>query len=1118
MLKLLTIQVLFLFVVVVKLANAQSVFAQCAGGQIDMLEYMGPANGQSFDLRYCSPNGSGSEPILVERGTVNTESGARTGFFLNKGGNYEAYFYDDSYIYFYEDISWDEQCNGQEAFYRVFTPGEGVGGKIPRCINPGSSFSSNQQIRAYFEGGYQQYTKTGNPPQGSLCSDSYGATVVSATVNYAGGQPDAPVIPGTALEDTIVMTNVGGAGTGEEKYYTRGYGLTGFRATNASGVFFESMFYKDGFSTSEPELYCSAAESGYQSSIYPEYGAEDSKYYLSPIRNLITGGSGTQRTVDKLRNELAMQGYQAYCAAEGIAIDPEYNTEDKITRYFQDGNFAGVRELTVDAIEQLNMTNAQFPIWRDISNKQFLMSSLEEYFGFRDVYINNPSAAVLTSSPINSLLSEKQLCVQGWTNLVAQQLMCEKLVDPASCELLARKIPGTEYNVSGALQLLSDYDPGYREGGAAEGCSDLTSGTTSDLGAIGQQEAQTLRRVLVNTPTYFDRAYRYGFVVAVVHTKPPGGSLDQIFNFFTRNSISGQPRDEVLVAAFKLPDVGTNKGGGDDTGSQFWNDPLDLTRKLLLPQDQNLEHENFDRDSSREIIHANALANAQQSEGHKIYCYEGTYPNGTGTTSCNNELTKAITDIINGNALDCGEAEPVSLIKDLAGLDNPAEPYGKVFNNDNGGEVLLNLFLNDETHPDLGSNGQTNPQEAETPDPLEDPANKLRSFFRLSQSNWTLRTGGTTVDFYVVYPMGFELDKVEEAMKGAFFTKSQIATLDALNTTPNFPLSGELIGLGASSDGFSYTDVIRTANGECGVEVATSGATRNIPCEEEVSVTVTQDNASVGVVGAKLGFWLRKIQTQLSSKASDAWAYFDSCQTTEEFLLGRCRGGSGGIGSGDGSGSTNPNGDELYCLAWNNLSTAQVEQYAQNTRNYLTSLEYRYTNQRPDFITILRQQTNIDWNGNTILPERLNFYENYYGGGRALLWTRNEACGGQVCFDYIMNICGSRGINPALCVGMSITETGGLNHLRFPRSYDFGCITPDTSPANIQEGLSCLIDKFFFSTTPRSDGRFVHDMNFSDMWLQFAGVEDFSSSSYTRLQDFLLELGEVGYTEGACTE
>ncbi|MBP7843090.1 hypothetical protein KA017_03740, partial [Candidatus Woesebacteria bacterium] len=725
---------------------------------------------------------------------------------------------------------------------------------------------------------------------------------------------------------TIAMTNVSGAGTGETKYYTKGYGLTGFRASNASGVFFESLFYKDGLSTSEPVLSCSGKDGTYDLSIYPEYDVDETMFYLSPIRNVIDSGT-LQRTTEKLRKELGLQGYQAYCATEGVKIEPEYDTRDKISKYLE--QYREPKILEMDAVETLNMAGAQYPLWRDVSNKQFLLSSLEEYFGFRDVYVAHPSEAILRSSPINSLLTEPQLCVQGWKNLVAQQLACEKLTNPGECELLTRKIPQLAFSsntnaprnqdtVKTLLDKLAAYEPNYREGTDVIGCKALT---TTD-----REANQALLQGLINTPTYFDRSYRYGFLVAVIHSKDPGTSsgniATKIFNFFTNKTRSLTPRDEVLVAAFKIPDIGTNKGGGDDTGSQFWSDSLDLTRKLLQTNEKNKTHEDVDRPNKRQTILDQAVGAATQGSGSKIYCVDGN----NATSSCQDELTKALTDIINGSAEGCGEVEVVSVIKDIAGLDNPEEPYGKVFNADNGNEVMLNLFFGDLTHPELGSGKQTNPQVAKT----DDPAEKLKSLFTISDDTWGPEVDSTTADFYIVYPMGFELNAVETAMKSAFFTKAQLTALETLNTVTGFQMTGQDTGLDSNGVGFSYVDIEKTNSGNCGTTI---DPVTQLPvpnnCEEDVDITVTQESADVGILGGSLGFWLRKIQLQLNTRTSDAWKYFDSCKTTEEFFLGKCRGG-GIVADGDvdtespygydtcGLDTVNPsNSDLTYCYPEN---------------------------------------------------------------------------------------------------------------------------------------------------------------------------------------------------------
>lgn len=1058
------------------LLSPNKIFAQCAPGQIDLLEYMGPSNGESFDLRYCTADGrSGSEGIQVKRDTVQTVEGPKTGFFINKGSNYEAYFYNSSSIYFYEDISWDERCpDGSEAFYRVFTPPDGsAGGRMPRCIDSGESFSSPQQIIAYHEAGYSH----GDP--GNVCKDDYPATSITATVRYVDGDPYAPNIPGTSSSDTIAITNASGAGAGETKYYTRGYGLTGFRAVDGAGkVVFESSFYKDGLSTSEPELSCDESKENigeWDLDKYPDYNIIDELFFATPIRSIVRGYV-PDRTVENLREELALSGYEVYCADEDVKIEPEFNTRELIDKYVR--QYPEGISLDTKSIEELDAKEAEYPIWRDVSEKQFLMASLEEYFGFKDVYETNPARSEITTAPINSLLSNKQACVQGWRDLVAQQITCEKLVNPGECALLPRPIPPGDYTVQSLLELLSKYEPAYREGMARAGCERLFS----EL----DPEWEELRVNLTNVPTYFDRAYRYGFIVAAIHMLEPkksGNVATKIFNFFTRETETEIPRDEVLAVAFKLPDIGTNKGGTEElSGHQYWDDPLDLTRMVLTPYEDNEEHEKVDRPERRDEILNNAIKAEIQDESSRIYCCEGAFgeENTTCTTSCQNELPKALTDLINGNFDECdNESEVVDIIKDMGGLGNPLDPYGKVFKlPPYGGQTLLNLFGGSMYN---WTGKYFDPRNAKTRI-VADPDSQIQTIWTINEDTWPPEVENTTVDFYIIYPVGFELAAVEEAIKGAFFTREQIDTMnDDSSIIDLFEFEGQKQGLAGGSVGWNYVDIEATEACQCGYDPL-SGVCNT--CTESVSIDIKQDGTGIGTLGGRLSWWLRKIQLVLNSQFSFAYEYYLSCKTMEEFLLGTCD-ASGIVRDPDNQYAPPINtGSGSYCVdPWIGLSSAEADAIKDKVRAWLTQEGMQ------------------------------EYWERWFGGGKALLWEKDPACGGQYCYDYIMDKCAAKGINPAICVGMSITESGGLNHERFPGSYDFGCVQADTN--DINSGLDCLINKFFFSSTPRN-GKLIKDMNFNEMWLQFSSEKGFEASSYLNLKKILAEIGGTGMHDGEC--
>lgn len=632
-----------------------------------------------------------------------------------------------------------------------------------------------------------------------------------------------------------------------------------------------------------------AGAGGYDLSKYPTYGIDPNLFFLTPLRytdNSKFGSSsaGKQMQLSFLRKELVNQGYQAYCASDNVKIKTNISPENLVQK-FLNKNRDGINLAPVESKASVSTKNAQYPLWRDTEDKKFLTSSLEEYFGFKDVYIKDPTTAEITSAPINSLLSQKQMCVQGWRNLVAQQLACERLSDPSQCSLLGRPIPETRFTVNTLLDEIAKFEPAYRDGGETKGCEKLFSSTyEKDPDAIKMLEG------LVNTPTYIDTAYRYGFIVAAIETKPPAkdsrGWAQNLFNFFTGKTEDNSPKHEVLVSAFKLPDIGTNKGGGDDTGHQFFNDSLDLTRKVLTNTKQIDLHENIRRDEKRRNNLIAATNVNVQNENNRIFCYDGIFGSGTGTTTCEIPLSKALTDIINANADGCGEAEDVRSITTAAGLGDITDETGKVFNNDNGGQVLQNLFLGDETHLTT-NNGEYDPQVAETT--KEDP---ITSLFSVTQDTWDHRQGNmdTNVNYYIVYPMGYELEHVEKAIQGAFFSSEQIATMNNDQTLKHgFKFNGVNMSIDTGSSGWGFEDNTGNEEDKTCIDPETG---EPIYCNKDISIDMEQDGkAGAGILGGKLGYIMRNAQVALSSRASDAYSYFTSCKTTEEFLLGKCRGG-----------------------------------------------------------------------------------------------------------------------------------------------------------------------------------------------------------------------------------
>ncbi|NCN50858.1 MAG: hypothetical protein GW925_00220 [Candidatus Pacebacteria bacterium] len=658
--------------------------------------------------------------------------------------------------------------------------------------------------------------------------------------------------------------------------------------------------------TSCSTITAGSGSGGYDLSDFPEYNINQDQFYLQPISGMLTG----ERDVDKIRKDLTSSGYEAYCAAENIEIKPKYNTSGLIARYLElhksNPGAYPVVNIAVDSVASGDMTNATIPIWRDTEGTKYLMSSLEEYFGFKDVYTQDPSYSEINSAPINSLLSQQQRCVQSARVLLATELMCEKLINPGECTLLAQKVPGTGKIIDAVRGDMHELMPTYRDGGISAECRRLYSPETEQTPDIVE-----FKQDLQNVPLEINRSYRLAFLVISLNMKQPeksGKFAGKIFNFFTGKTEKGAPRNEVLVIGFKIPDIATNKGGGDDSGSVYWNDPSYLTRNILLRRDQIRELEDVDRPARRRQIQLQAEAAVSQNEGSKIYCYEGSYPDGVGTPACQNELGKAVVDIVNGAAYGCDtkETEPVVQINDYAGLGDPKDPYGKVYLNEWGNTLLLNLFGSgqyaDRTH--VVDDNYMDPQKAKTADPWYE---KIKTIWTIGPDTWSPAESKTTADYYLVYPMGFELEEIENVMMNTFFTsiqKDQIAQSGRI--LDGFPIEGALMGVAGGTASFDFPDPDK----DCGTTIDPDDPLASpIPkvCNEHVSIAIETDNKGIGFLGAKLGFWLRQVQLSLNSvyvgtkdtvtkefivTTAATHSYIDSCPTLEHFLLGQCSGGA----------------------------------------------------------------------------------------------------------------------------------------------------------------------------------------------------------------------------------
>ncbi len=609
-------------------------------------------------------------------------------------------------------------------------------------------------------------------------------------------------------------------------------------------------------------------------------------------------GSDPEKVYKEIREELALTGYEAYCMVKDVPIEPNYS--NRLIERFLELYPDGVNKLTTTK-DTLNTDNSKYPIWRDVSGKQFLMTSLEEYLGFKDLYENDPALTELNTAPINSLLSQEQACVQGWRSIAAQNRACNRLENRSECALTKRRVPGSGYEIHDVIHLLGDFDNKFSiqddqktTERAIKGCQYLFSTPENKL----TDDEKNLKKVIINVPTYMDRSYRLGFLITVIETKIPKTDCnapvdaDIIFNFFTQTT-KCKPKDEVLVSAFKLPDIGTNKGPLSTYGHEEWDDPLDLTRLSLTTKEQQEVHEGGRHDKRSSIFAGAKNAGNNVTQDSEIYCY--THENGKldATNTCLAPVPRALVDIVNGTVSKkiCGnKAEAVKILNDIAGtrVKNPMDTYGKEFNVGNGGVVLQNIFFGSL----YNSNGLT-PGQSQL---------DLTTIWEINEDTWNPKISKTVAHFYLVYPMGYELKDIEKAIKGTFFSKEQLANMEQdSNVTQSFEMTGQTQALNNKGIHWSYEDIDETKAHACGDYVdEKTGAVYPIPCIKHPNIKIVGGDGQVNILGAKLGWWLRKVQNTLNSKKSLAYNYFESCKTMEEFLLGKCSGVVNSNAKGDG--------------------------------------------------------------------------------------------------------------------------------------------------------------------------------------------------------------------------
>jgi hypothetical protein len=751
--------------------------------------------------------------------------------------------------------------------------------------------------------------------------------------------------------------------------------------------------------TSISELYA-----GYDISIYDAYNAEQDQFYIHPIKGLnrsLGSSGGVDLNLKTIRDDLIDQGYEARCATPGFKIELTQDGKDWMADYveqFPPGAVFGgyenyyIRTRTsgppgignyVRSWLAVDYREVQTPVFRDVSDKRFLTTSLEEFFGFKDTVIQENTKAELNSAAINSLLTNQQRCEASVRILLKQEEMCNKLVNPSACALYSRPVPQTNYTIKTMLDeykaLASVPHPDIQPVPLPAYTDPITIEAVCDT-VVSTDWNETARQGFLNTPLTIDRAYRLAFLVTTIELKHP--TYASMFNFYihpNEGPVGGpsKPDDAILVNAFKVPDILTTTQeevvGLSSSGNTPWMDSSKLTRNSLITEKKQVSYAATASAKKAELqTAANWYDTHAQTSSDEIFCLVGASTSGIGPPECKDELGKAVIDIVNAqtssrvttkynNKIDpeCPELvkEPATSVLDFGGfgseefVKNP--PAQLLYTQEFGAELLHNIFeVPDKNQDPTGEldathqvepKGESNPSFAETwkpgdPDDGENPLGSPRDWGLKSLFHVTDRTypnfpysgccDEREVKHFLVYPVGYDMETVQEVLAGTFFTTDQIEGITtAAEEFDRIQLSGDKIEFtGGTRDHTFSDDRIEPPNwnGQPGmIPVGQGGGVYdidscqkvyqqvcsgtdpvtglptgcqdvligyNLPCERTFGWDILQKGPSLsaGLVGGRFGFWLREVQKGLNTKVGTAREYLDSCVTVEQFLTGRC--------------------------------------------------------------------------------------------------------------------------------------------------------------------------------------------------------------------------------------
>ena len=712
-------------------------------------------------------------------------------------------------------------------------------------------------------------------------------------------------------------------------------------------------------------------------------------YFLYPIDGITPGDNfdpdAMSRTSTQdddqtriIKRDLVHQGYQALCSTPKLDLEVMFGGDEEAFRaVFGPTNSRSDFARTPVSQQIVDLTNIQVPNFR--GSEESIFDSLEQYYAHYNREENTQTGDALNSGPLFFATSLEQQCKQKKQILSAAHNLCQMLEDPTRCAL-NKPIPDTNFS----------WESLYQETKNTNYCDNISDNRDSDAALA-----------LKNVPLYLHDAYRLGFLV--VSAELTDARFTQKYNFLREEGVAGGegvdcapsgnflatntgdascfiPKHAVRIFAFRLPDIAMNRDLHKEDNPIHYNDATQLTRNLLLSKSQQSNYEN------EFVTRRNAYLDAVNA---KVADDEKKVIDCQGQPSCDTPLGKALVDMINAGIT----ADPYATEGDLCGANKEFDPLtedsgdiavpGGIGESPDDPEAILKAR---ESLNNAGVYAKNNEEE----DDAKVPGSEF-SFLNVMDLNPNNQGNDKAqINAYLVTPQGEELGAVEETLASFFMSAgdqayrdlqmrdgaaSQIPEEDRVprfwelggakytHTTPKaeFTFTAPPPYCGAYTQEGNLTGEDQNnlpaitesdAQGDVGEEVVIPGECRisgELSIIDKSRDPNQEESLMPRILGGGFGWVTHRLQQSLFPRGSNGWDYYQSCETTQDFLLGRC-GNESETGPGDGAETS---GDTLACLgAENSVYTPEgaTEQERLDNVKDLVRQVARETDTPPDLL------------------------------------------------------------------------------------------------------------------------------------------------------------------------